>query len=143
MWTQVEPRKWRMMDGSVLLRVHQIGMIADPAYCVYRGPKYLGTLKDLEEAKKLGEMGAALEVKPAATDVAADPPKRPGEIVLLVSKHPGKAGSKGATHFEAMRGGLTVDQYLDKFSVGKSRETARQWLNNFKREKLISVGVSK
>jgi hypothetical protein len=142
MWTQVEVRKWRMMDGNVLLRVHQIGMRADPAYCVYRGSKYLGTLRDLEEAKKLCESGEV-----AATEVAAAPPEKPkslpGEIVLLVSKHPGKVGSKGATHFEVMRGGLTVDQYLAKFPVGKSRETARQWLNNFKREKLISVGVSK
>lgn len=43
--------------------------------------------------------------------------------------NPYREGSDAAKHFDAMKGGITVREYLSKFSEDEQR-TARQWLWN-------------
>lgn len=50
-------------------------------------------------------------------------------IRLLVSKNPRREGSDAHAHFEKMRGGITVGEYLAKFDKAQ-RSVARRWLSN-------------
>ena len=50
-------------------------------------------------------------------------------IRILVDANPRRAGSEAHRHFEAMRGGITVGEYLAKFENG-DRKKAAQWLWN-------------
>lgn len=52
-----------------------------------------------------------------------------GTIRIMRDENPYKRNSAAHRHFEYMRGGCTVRQYLAKFTDAEHR-TARQWLWN-------------
>lgn len=55
------------------------------------------------------------------------------KIKLLAAKNPRREGTDAHRHFEAMRGGVTVGAYLEKFKPA-DRRTAAQWLSNTVRD---------
>jgi len=65
------------------------------------------------------------------------------KITLLVEDNPRRVSPNGPTdahkHFEAMRGGITIREYLAKFKP-EDRRKAGQWLSNTKRDKFVRVG---
>lgn len=67
---------------------------------------------------------------------------RGGESVIRLQvqgdRNPRREGSEAHRHYEAMRGGITVSQYLDKFEK-KDRRTARQWLSNTVRDGFVKI----
>lgn len=59
---------------------------------------------------------------------------RMADVVIRITvpegvTNPYREGSDAAKHFEAMKGGVTVREYLSKFTEDEQR-TARQWLWN-------------
>jgi hypothetical protein len=65
------------------------------------------------------------------------------KITLLVDDNPRRVSPNGPSdahrHFEAMRGGITIREYLAKFKP-EDRRKAGQWLSNTKRDKFVRVG---
>lgn len=52
-----------------------------------------------------------------------------GVIRLTTQDNPRRPGTDAHSHFEKMKGGVTVAAYLKKFKVD-DRKVARQWLTN-------------
>lgn len=50
-------------------------------------------------------------------------------IRITVDENPRRTGSEAHKHFEAMKGGITIRDYLAKFPE-EERRVARQWLYN-------------
>jgi hypothetical protein len=85
-------------------------------------------------------------VEAKAPEKPPAPPKKPKEepslgeskhkvkdgtqvLRVMADQNPRREGTEAHRHFEAMKGSITVEQYLEKFAEG-DRRTARQWLYN-------------
>lgn len=60
-----------------------------------------------------------------------------GKVIRIkVKDSPYKEGTRAREHFDAMKGGVTVAQYLDKF---ENRKNASQWLGNMVRAQHVEL----
>lgn len=50
-------------------------------------------------------------------------------IKIVATENPRREGSQAHAHFEKMRGGITIREYLSRFSEA-DQKVARQWLWN-------------
>lgn len=68
--------------------------------------------------------------------------KRAGKLAMTIKviteKNPRREGTDAHRHYEVMRGGITVLQYLEKFAP-EDRRTAAQWLSNTVRDGHVEV----
>jgi hypothetical protein len=79
-------------------------------------------------AKKAAKKKVAKKKIVKKTKKSAVLGKREARVIRVkATTNPNKDGTKGYKHFEAMKGGVTVGAYLDKFS---NRKNASQWLGN-------------
>lgn len=63
-------------------------------------------------------------------------------ITIVTQKNPRREGTDAHRHYEAMRGGPTVSEYLERFSP-EDRRTAAQWLSNTVRDGHVKVVENK
>jgi hypothetical protein len=61
------------------------------------------------------------------------------KITLVTPVNPRRDNTDAFRHFEAMRGDITVGDYLAKFKP-EDRRKAAQWLSNTVRDKFVRVG---
>lgn len=80
---------------------------------------------------KAAALSALHDLVQPAPRAAADVKARMADVVIriMADGNPYRPGSKAADHFAKMGGGITIREYLAKFSPEEQR-TARQWLYN-------------
>lgn len=60
---------------------------------------------------------------------------RDDRVIRLQSKqNPRRKGTDAHEHFERMKGGPTISEYLAKFKGDEAKKTARAWLQNTVRD---------
>lgn len=63
-------------------------------------------------------------------------------VISVQKSNPRKEGSAGYKHYEQMRGGVTVREYVGRFRSEKDKKTARQWLSNTIRDGYATLSTT-
>ena len=98
--------------------------------------------KKVAKAKKAGAKEVVTRKKKVLEPAAAgngekqDAVAKGRVIRIKAADAPYKEGTRAREHFDAMKGGVTVAEYLDKF---ENRKNASQWLGNMVRAKHVEL----
>lgn len=90
------------------------------------------------KSNQIREAGEKLAAKAHQPSDGARARKLQMTIHIVTAKNPRREGTDAHRHYEAMRGGVTVLQYLEKFEPA-DRRTAAQWLSNTVRDGHVQV----
>lgn len=117
------------MSGQQLLDAHNslAGLLGRPT----KRAKFQSKPEGVRRCQELQAQVDQMTPAPTAT-----PRKRASHdkvIRLEVTENPRREGSDAAAHFEKMRGGITVGEYLSKFPKPE-RAVAQRWLTNTVRD---------
>lgn len=93
--------------------------------------------RQVREERKDQAIEAITATVPALSNASSH--KRADRIIrILVDANPRRAGTDAHSFFEAMRGGITVGEYLAKFPE-KDQRKAAQWLWNTCRDNFVKL----
>lgn len=118
-YNRVSPTKRRMVFRSTAEAINRITVLQAPA------PVPAAAAKKTKAKKPAKAVKAKVEPKNVRARMA--------DVVIRImtegGANPRREGSAAHAHFEKMKGGITVRDYLAKFDPADQR-TARQWLWN-------------